>query len=42
MKLNNMTIKQKMTFVLLSTPLILAIVLTYFSGSKVVEGYNNP
>ena len=41
-KIKNMTIKQKMTFVLLSTPLILALVLTYFAGVKVVEGYNNP
>ncbi len=37
-----MTIKQKMTLVLLSTPLVLALVLTYFSAVKVVEGYNNP
>lgn len=41
-KIKNMTIKQKMTFVLLSTPLVLALVLTYFSGVKVVSGYNNP
>jgi methyl-accepting chemotaxis protein len=38
----NLTIKQKMTFVLLSTPLILSILLTYFSAEKVVEGYNKP
>ena len=37
-----MTIKQKMLLVLLSTPFVLALVLTYFSGVKVVEGYNNP
>jgi methyl-accepting chemotaxis protein len=42
MNIKNLTIKQKMNFVLLSTPLILAIILTYFSGAKVVEGYNNP
>ncbi len=37
-----MTLKQKMTFVLLSTPVVLALILTYFSAVKVVAGYNNP
>jgi hypothetical protein len=41
-KLKNLTIKQKMIIFLLSTPLLLSLILTYFSGIKVVEGYNNP